>query len=169
MKMREYWNNPLISSNHHKRKQAVKLHSSTACLNFYVLNKIFYCFFGSWVPKSAIRVPRMIILPLGKSLRKAHRIWKFVSQKFLIFKGSIAFWQGKDKEKRPWSNNQGLGARDGTWTRTGLPHAPQTCASADSATLASACIIYHHIFDLSTHFLKIFKKVFRLLLCFLIL
>ena len=56
----------------------------------------------------------MIILSLGKSLRKAHRIIKFNSQKFLIFKGSIAFWQGKDKEKRPWSNNQGLGARDGT-------------------------------------------------------
>ena len=35
--------------------------------------------------------------------------------------------------------NTHYGARDGTWTRTGLPHAPQTCASADSATLAFNC------------------------------
>ena len=52
-----------------------------------------------------------------------------------------------------------FGARDGTWTRTGLPHAPQTCASADSATLAFNCrslkerlILYQIHFCLSTVF-----------------
>ena len=36
-----------------------------------------------------------------------------------------------------------VGARNGTWTRTVKPHAPQTCASASSATLANDDIILH--------------------------
>ena len=39
-------------------------------------------------------------------------------------------------KKSRYCDSSLFGARDGTWTRTGLPHAPQTCASADSATLA---------------------------------
>ena len=53
-----------------------------------------------------------------------------------------------------------FGARDGTWTRTGLPHAPQTCASADSATLARTSDIIAKVYPIVNTFFKIFLKNF---------
>ena len=68
---------------------------------------------------------------------------------------------GLDKKRASLLRSSFFGARDGTWTRTGLPHAPQTCASADSATLASALILYHRIWDLSTPFFKKLNNFWR--------
>ena len=47
------------------------------------------------------------------------------------------------------------GASDGTWTRTPMTHAPQTCLSAYSSTLAlSTLILYQRFTFLSSFFYK---------------
>ena len=57
-----------------------------------------------------------------------------------------------------------FGAGDGTWTRTLETHAPQTCASADSATPAGTSSIIHERKAFVNTFFKVFliffKKVF---------
>ena len=52
-----------------------------------------------------------------------------------------------------------FGAGDGNWTRTVKPHAPQTCASASSATPAEHYTLYNINFDLSIVFWKVFWNI----------
>ena len=56
-----------------------------------------------------------------------------------------------------------VGAGDGNRTRTMESHAPQTCASASSATPAGRHLLYNILFHLSTPFLKKVENFFAFL------
>ena len=80
--------------------------------------------------------------------------------------GSMGVSQTKQKE-RDGSLSLLFGAGNGNRTRTVKPHAPQTCASASSATPAGTYTIIHDIFSFVNpffeFFLIFFKKIFEVI------